>query len=123
VPLNEQSYIYPGAAPSQQPFSVTVPPGRLWVMGDNRQDSDDSRYRMDEPGKGTIPESAVVGRAFLIIWPPSRITDLPIPTTFQQAGLHAAAAAAAPAVVGGGSAALTGGVLVWRRRRSRHNAD
>src|SRR6516225_745298 len=119
VSLNEQSYIFPGAAPSQVPFNVIVPAGRLWVMGDNRADSDDSRYRQDDPGDGTIPESAVVGRAFVIIWPPSRITDLPIPATFQQAGLHAAGAlaAASPAAVGGGSAALASTVLVWRRRR------
>ena len=68
-------------------FNITVPPGRLWVMGDNRADSDDSRYRVNDPGGGTIPESAVVGRAFLIIWPLSRISDLPIPNTFEQAGL------------------------------------
>jgi signal peptidase I len=125
VPLNEQSYIYPGDVPSTMPFSVTVPPGRLWVMGDNRGDSDDSRYRKDAPGEGTIPESAVVGRAFVIIWPLSRITDLPIPATFQQAGLHAAAAtaAAAPAVVVAGPAALAGGVLAWRRRRSATTPD
>ena len=87
-------------------------------MGDNRADSDDSRYRMDDPGEGTIPESAVVGRAFMIIWPPSRITDLPIPSTFQQPALHAAAAlASAPPAAVGGSAALAGSVLVWRRRR------
>ena len=55
-------------------------------MGDNRADSDDSRYRIGDPGGGTIPESAVVGRAFVIIWPLSRISDLPIPNTFQQAG-------------------------------------
>jgi len=96
-----------------------VPPGRLWVMGDNRADSDDSRYRTGDPGGGTIPESAVVGRAFLIIFPLSRITDLPIPNTFQQAGLHAAAAVgtAPPAAIGGGAAALSAGALVWRRRR------
>ena len=119
VPLSEKSYIYPGAAPSQIRFNITVPPGRLWVMGDNRADSDDSRYRVGDPGGGTIPESAVVGRAFLIIFPLSRIGDLPIPNTFQQAGLRAAAAVAAapPAAVGGGAAALSAGVLVWRRRR------
>ncbi len=119
VALSEKSYIYPGAAPSQIRFNITVPPGRLWVMGDNRADSDDSRYRTSDPGGGTIPESAVVGRAFLIIWPLSRITDLPIPNTFQQAGLRAAAAVgtAQPAAVGGGAAALSAGVLVWRRRR------
>jgi signal peptidase I len=119
VALSEKSYIYPGAAPSQIRFNITVPPGRLWVMGDNRADSDDSRYRTGDPGGGTIPESAVVGRAFLIIWPLSRISDLPIPNTFQQAGLSAAAAVgtAPPAAVGGGAAALSAGVLVWRRRR------
>jgi signal peptidase I len=121
VPLTEQSYIYPGAVPSQIRFNITVPSGRLWVMGDNRGDSDDSRYRQTDAGIGTIPESAVVGRAFLIIWPLSRFTDLPIPSTFQQAGLRAAAevATAPPVAVGGGAAALAAGALVWRRRRRR----
>jgi signal peptidase I len=121
VALSEKSYIFPGAAPSQIRFNITVPQGRLWVMGDNRADSDDSRYRQTNPGVGTIPESAVVGRAFLIIWPLSRIGDLPIPNTFQQPALHAAAAVAAapPAAVGGGAAALAAGTLVWRRRRRR----
>jgi len=120
VALSESSYVYPGAAPSQIRFNITVPPGRLWVMGDNRADSDDSRYRVGDPGGGTIPESAVVGRAFVIVWPLSRIGDLPIPNTFQQPALRAAAATAAapPAAVGGGVAALSGGVLFWRRRRS-----
>ncbi len=119
VALSEKSYIYPGAVPSAMRFNRIVPPGRLWVMGDNREDSDDSRYRQSDPGGGTIPESAVVGRAFLIIWPLSRFGDLPIPNTFQQAGLRTAAAVATapPAAVGGGVAALSAGVLVWRRRR------
>jgi signal peptidase I len=121
VALSESSYVYPGAAPSQIRFNITVPPGRLWVMGDNRADSDDSRYRVGDPGGGTIPESAVVGRAFVIIWPLSRISDLPIPNTFKQPALRAAAALATapPAALGGGVAALSGGVLFWRRRR--HN--
>jgi signal peptidase I len=120
VPLDETSYIYPGALPSAVRFNVIVPPGRLWVMGDNREDSDDSRYRQSSPGEGTIPESAVVGRAFLIIWPFSRINDLPIPNTFQQAGLSAAAAVATapPAALGGATAVAASGVLVWRRRRA-----
>ena len=119
VPLSEKSYVYPGDAPSEVRFDITVPAGRLWVMGDNRGDSDDSRFRTNDPGSGTIPESAVVGRAFLIIWPLSRVSDLPIPNTFEQAGLSAAAAAATapPATVAGGAAVAGAAVLTWRRRR------
>lgn len=121
VPLSESSYIYPGDAPSTLPFNITVPAGRLWVMGDNRGNSDDSRYRGNDPGGGTIPESAVVGRAFLIIWPLTRISDLPIPNTFKQAALTAAASAAAapPVAVAGGGAFAGAAVLTWRRRRRR----
>jgi signal peptidase I len=121
VALSESSYIYPGAVPSMQKINIVVPPGRLWVMGDNRADSDDSRFRASDPGQGTIPESAVVGRAFLIIWPLSRATDIPIPNTFQQAGLSAAAAfATAPTATTAGGAALAGAAVVtWRRRRRR----
>jgi len=119
VPLSEKSYIFPNAAPSLVRFNITVPAGRLWVMGDDRGDSDDSRYRAAAPGQGTIPESAVVGRAFVIIWPLSRINDLPIPDTFKQAGLSAAAAVATapPAAVGGGAGVAAGAALAWRRRR------
>jgi signal peptidase I len=90
-------------------------------MGDNRGDSDDSRYRNNDPGNGTIPESAVVGRAFLIIWPLTRISDLPIPNTFEQAGLTATAAVATapPATVAGGTAFAGAMALSWRRRRRR----
>ncbi|HEX2745165.1 MAG TPA: signal peptidase I [Streptosporangiaceae bacterium] len=143
VPLTESSYIYPGNAPSAFAFKATVPAGYVWVMGDHRGDSDDSRYHTGEPGGGAIPVNEVVGRAFLIIWPPSQISDLPIPATFQQAALHAGAAGAAVLQVGGaavtaGSAALsvvaavpvagTAGVisaplLLMRRRRRRRGSD
>ncbi len=90
VPLHESSYLYPGAAPSlPYRFNIVVPKGRLWVMGDNRAISYDSRLHMSFPGHGTIPENKVVGRAFLIVWPESRWRILPIPSTFDQPGIDA----------------------------------
>ena len=84
VALNEP-YLYPGNSPSDQPFDITVPAGRLWVMGDHRADSSDSRIN------GTIPEDQVIGRAFVVIWPVSHWSWLSNPSTFDQAGLATAA--------------------------------
>ncbi|MBU4464662.1 MAG: signal peptidase I [Actinobacteria bacterium] len=75
VPIDETGYLKlsPGAsAPAVVPFDVTVPADSLWVLGDNRDSSRDSRYNQDQPNKGFVPISNVVGRAFLITWPLSR---------------------------------------------------
>jgi signal peptidase I len=109
VALHEKPYLVPGAKPSQGTFNIVVPPGRVWVMGDNRPYSADSRlhdcaYTYSPPTcvpydrGGTIPEDKVIGRAFMIVWPPSRFRILPIPSTFTESGLsHVAAQSAGPA--------------------------
>jgi len=86
--------------PSERPFSVTVPPNRLWVMGDHREVSADSRLHMNEPGNGTIAEDRVVGRAFVLVWPLSRWSSLPVPATFKRKELDGAALAGSAIGVG-----------------------
>jgi signal peptidase I len=94
VPLDEKDYLYPGNKPSEQPFSVTVPAGRLWVMGDHRDMSSDSRAHLGDAGGGTVPEDKVIGRAFVVIWPVGHWSWLSNPSTYDQSGLQKSAAAA-----------------------------
>ncbi|QEO10571.1 signal peptidase I [Protaetiibacter larvae] len=88
VPLDESAYVKlgPGVTKvSRDDFEVTVPADSLWVMGDNRYNSQDSRYNRDKPGNGFVPIDHVVGRAILITWPVSRWTWLDnYPTTFAD---------------------------------------
>ncbi|MFG2288779.1 signal peptidase I [Streptomyces sp. NPDC048595] len=113
--LKEDSYIFPGATPcGDRAFGpIHVPEGRIWVMGDHRDDSLDSRYHQNLKGNGTVSEDEVVGRAFTIAWPINRWATLPVPDTFDQPGINKAMAAA-PAALG-----LAGAVplVIWRRRR------
>jgi signal peptidase I len=66
-----EPYLFPGDAPSQEPFDITVPAGRVWVMGDHRSKSGDSRPHDQGSGgvKGSVPESLIVGRAITVAWP------------------------------------------------------
>jgi signal peptidase I len=84
VPLDEESYLNPQDFPSQKKFDLTVPKGRLWLMGDHRAASEDSRAFMDDGFHGTIATSDVVGRAFALYWPLSRIATLSVPETFSK---------------------------------------
>ena len=76
VSVDESGYINPGNAPSLIKFDVTVPAGKLWVMGDNRSNSEDSRFHMKEPSNGFVSVKQVTGRAFAIMWPINRISTI-----------------------------------------------
>jgi signal peptidase I len=113
---------------------VTVPHGRLWVMGDHRVNSADSRFhcvaglsntpstgQVCDPVASTVPISHVIGKAFVIAWPPSRWRTLGTPGTFKTDALAAADG------IGGGLPAWAGLLVTaplwrWRRRTSTRRA-
>ncbi len=102
----DEPYVYM-SDPTQKQYEfgpVTVGPHELFVMGDHRDGSSDSRFN------GAIPESAVVGRAFAVFFPVTRVKRLPVPATFSPT----ASAVAAPPVLG---FAIAVPVTVLRRRR------
>ncbi|MGW0992989.1 signal peptidase I [Streptomyces sp. NPDC002520] len=122
--LNEP-YVYPGNTPCSQDdqggqFKVKVPKGFIWVMGDHRQNSRDSRYNQADKNHGMVPVNEVVGRAIVKAWPINRWGTLPVPDTFDQPGLGQQASAARSLTVApqGIVVAAVLPVAVWRRRRA-----
>ena len=84
VPLNEEEYLAPGAEPSMIDFDIKVEPGYLWVQGDNRANSADSRVHLGDPGGGQVPVSDVVGKVFAVVWPVGHAKVLRRPATFDS---------------------------------------
>lgn len=95
VPIDE-TYVKPGDVPSSIDFDITVPEGKVWVMGDHRGDSEDSRFH-DPKGtgeEGSVPVDRITGRAIAIVWPfdragwlgrgDSTFTDVPAPGSGQK---------------------------------------
>jgi signal peptidase I len=108
-PLTEP-YIYQNSPMDARQFAkVTVPQGRLWVMGDHRSESADSRSHRDDKYSGTIAVNDVIGKAAVVVWPLNRFHILHAPD------IQSAAAMTTPSVFG-----LAGAVpLTWWHRRRR----
>ncbi|WP_460545511.1 signal peptidase I, partial [Glycomyces halotolerans] len=85
VSLNEGEYVYddapldvePGSCHARRFEPVTIPAGHVWVMGDHRGNSQDSRCQ------GPVPVENIIGRAISLVWPTDRARDLEIPGSFD----------------------------------------
>lgn len=117
----DEPYLKPGvSACDDRPFGpLTVPEDHMWVMGDNRSNSRDSRYHQSGPGGGAVPVEEAIGRAVVVAWPVDRWSVLPVPDTFGQEDITAKAAAVTPAALGTAGALP---LVLWRRRRRLRTA-
>jgi signal peptidase I len=120
-PLDEP-YIFENTPIEGRAFGpVTVPDGRLWVMGDHRSASADSKVHMGDQYSGTVGVDDVIGKAAMIVWPVGRFGLLDSP---DIQGTEASAASSATATVAPYAVGLAGAVpfVAWRRRRGRPSA-
>ncbi|WP_190018636.1 signal peptidase I [Streptomyces lucensis] len=125
----DEPYVYPGNTPCTQDdiggqFKVKVPKGYIWVMGDHRQNSRDSRYNQSDKNHGMVPVDKVVGRAIVKAWPINRWGTLPVPDTFDQPGLGQQSSASASLTVAPDGVAFAAvlPLALWRRRRASRPA-
>jgi signal peptidase I len=84
APLEEADYLRADVAPSQREFDVVVPGDSVWVMGDNRSNSQDSRFHLEDLGNGSVPLQNVVGKVWAIVWPTDRFEVLETPATYAS---------------------------------------
>ncbi|WP_328874097.1 signal peptidase I [Streptomyces sp. NBC_00287] len=82
--VDESAFLYPGDGASSVSFDVVVPDGTLFVLGDHRSASSDSRDHLGSPGGGMIPVEDVVGRADWILWPTDHWTRLERPDAYAR---------------------------------------
>ena len=124
-PLDEP-YIFEDTAPDLRAFGpVTVPDGRLWVMGDHRSASADSKAHMSDQYSGTIGVDDVIGKAAVIVWPVSRLGFVGSPDIQDvgaaPTGVDGGATGVRPDLLASSAVGLVGAlpVVAWRRRRRR----
>ena len=86
VPLNEEGYLAPGERASLIDFDIEVAEGYLWVQGDNRSSSADSRLHLGDPGGGQVAVDDVVGKVFAVVWPLPHASLMERPATFDGVG-------------------------------------
>jgi signal peptidase I len=119
VPLQESGYLYPSNLPSMEPFEVHVPQGKIWVMGDHREVSVDSRAHINGPTGGFVPLGNIVGIAVLKVWPPSHFGTLPVPSTFKKSFQ----ALSTPGAVPVAAVAMAMPITLVRRRQKLKKLD